>query len=1151
MKIAHLADIHIRNTSLYNEYKEVFETLYNTLKNDKPDIITVVGDVFHAKQVTSPESNDLAFQLLFNLSNIATTVVTIGNHDLSIQSKDSRIDALTPVVKQVTMAKPKYDIHYLKYSETLTIKNVDFYHYSFLDDVQPTIIENDNIKLGLFHGIVSGSKTYSGHEFSSEEEKRIIPYDKLDYVLLGDIHQFQKVKNNAYYPSSLICQDYGEHPDEHGYILWDFSKKDPINYVRVPNPYTYYTINVDDTYRLHTGNMGLYQMPKAKVRCFYHPVCDLNKVKEVVYSELPSTLSITFRKTKIEEEKVKETSIKESEIINLYSLETQIKYLREWFKDEPKEIVDKIIDLHHDLYNLNQSVMEFSGSKQNYSLKSLSFSNTLCYGENNTIDFTKLKGIVGLFARNRTGKSSLLNTIPFSIWGDFPRMGKLDNVFNNNENTYSVSNLLSCGEFDYITKRNGRRTKKTMTNTLEFIKIHPDGREENLTEDSNPTNATIRTTFGDLDTYLKTAYIYQNSNDLFLNMKPADRKDWFTKNLGAEVFDVLHESAKKMSQSTLQSINVMEKEDYLSQLNDINERIVEFKEKCTQVEQEYLQLVSEKNTQLEEIENLRGTKKIFEDVNDPTSDIETTELLINSYTDKIDKEKESKIDLSFTTEDRQTIKELEVKLTKVDEVVRKQNEEAIKEKTLELEQVKNNGLVISDEITKLEKKQSELSVIFVDFEKSYNDYITKLTAVKTNIAEVSNSMYTTKQNIELHKGNLELLSTDSRYTTEDLCKSCPLLKKSYDSKDKIEQYNKELIKLEKELLELKVQLDELENENDTWVERNKQFKEFQNIKHELDNKILKRDNTREKYKLLSSSLKVLQTGIDDKIKTEEEKINNLIDKLKTKIENDINAHDKKCTYQIELFEEKKRGFELRLLELKKQLKKFNDNKVLVEFNEQVDSKIQKLQQLLNDTTMLELDFKSKELIDAQTNLKVQEHKLQEIREKQNEYERLVNSYRAYGLYIKATHRDSIPLMIINQVLSKMEFYVNEVLDKVADFNLKLYIEDNKILASTYSDSRGEWTSDLLSGMETFVVNLAFRIGIQSIANLSIPNFLIIDEGFSAMDSEYSQNLPTVFDYLKSIYDFVIIVSHHDFMHDFVDYTIEITRENEKSYININ
>ena len=63
-----------------------------------------------------------------------------------------------------------------------------------------------------------------------------------------------------------------------------------------------------------------------------------------------------------------------------------------------------------------------------------------------------------------------------------------------------------------------------------------------------------------------------------------------------------------------------------------------------------------------------------------------------------------------------------------------------------------------------------------------------------------------------------------------------------------------------------------------------------------------------------------------------------------------------------------------------------------------------------------------------------------------------------------------------------------------------------------------------------------------------PNFLVIDEGFGSLDSENLSNMKGAFDYLKTRFDSVFIISHLDTIKDFMDYLLPINVE--KGYSNI-
>jgi DNA repair exonuclease SbcCD ATPase subunit len=92
----------------------------------------------------------------------------------------------------------------------------------------------------------------------------------------------------------------------------------------------------------------------------------------------------------------------------------------------------------------------------------------------------------------------------------------------------------------------------------------------------------------------------------------------------------------------------------------------------------------------------------------------------------------------------------------------------------------------------------------------------------------------------------------------------------------------------------------------------------------------------------------------------------------------------------------------------------------------------------------------------------------------------------------------------------------------------------------YDDQR--WSLELCSGMERFISGLAIRIALINISNLPRPNFLVIDEGFGTLDNENLTSLYMLFSYLKTQFDFVMVISHIDSMRDVVDTLMEIKKE---------
>ena len=71
-----------------------------------------------------------------------------------------------------------------------------------------------------------------------------------------------------------------------------------------------------------------------------------------------------------------------------------------------------------------------------WDVKKFEFDNMFSYGENNVVDFTKLNGIVGIFAPNASGKSSLLDALSFCLFDTSSRAYKAINVLNSKKDNF-------------------------------------------------------------------------------------------------------------------------------------------------------------------------------------------------------------------------------------------------------------------------------------------------------------------------------------------------------------------------------------------------------------------------------------------------------------------------------------------------------------------------------------------------------------------------------------------------------------------------------------------------------------------------------------------------------------------------------------------
>jgi DNA repair exonuclease SbcCD ATPase subunit len=192
----------------------------------------------------------------------------------------------------------------------------------------------------------------------------------------------------------------------------------------------------------------------------------------------------------------------------------------------------------------------------------------------------------------------------------------------------------------------------------------------------------------------------------------------------------------------------------------------------------------------------------------------------------------------------------------------------------------------------------------------------------------------------------------------------------------------------------------------------------------------------------------------------------------------------------------------------------------------------------------------KELRLLHGDLSVLNAKKNDLKNKLKEAEELEENHNAYLHYLSAIGRDGIPYEIISKTIPNIQTEINNLLSQIVDFVVTLEVDGKNINAKLTYDFDRIWPLENSSGMERFVTSLAIRVALMNASNLPKPNFLMIDEGFGALDTEHLQSMQTLFNLLKTQFDFILIVSHLDTARDMVDNLIEIRKEDGYSQISV-
>ena len=227
-----------------------------------------------------------------------------------------------------------------------------------------------------------------------------------------------------------------------------------------------------------------------------------------------------------------------------------------------------------------------------------------------------------------------------------------------------------------------------------------------------------------------------------------------------------------------------------------------------------------------------------------------------------------------------------------------------------------------------------------------------------------------------------------------------------------------------------------------------------------------------------------------------------------------------------------------LEKIQKDQQLFLDNASAIAYNRNIMQKVDKYQTQvkIGSDILEELD---KELKKVDSTILIEETNQKNLGEEIKDLVEAEQKVADYEVYLRLVSSDGIPQLIINDALPIIENEVNAVLDHMmAGFQLGITNEDKNInLYIRYDDQ--EWPLNLSSGMEKFVSSLALRVGLINVSNLPSPNFLVIDEGFGTLDTDNLSNMKGAFEYLKTRFDSVFIISHLDTIKDFMDYLLPV------------
>ena len=402
---------------------------------------------------------------------------------------------------------------------------------------------------------------------------------------MEDREQYVKVtRHNAnkpvvVYSGSMIQQNHGEKPFGHGYVLWDLKDRKHIH-KEVHNDYGYYTIEVRDG-KCVSDLTKLPKKARLRVKVYNTTATETKEIiAEIRKQTSISDLNVTRCDAISEAKKFDRDNKFDFGDISLVQVQNDLieDYLRRNFVVDDDQ-VKTALDINKEIND--KLVVKEVLRNCIWKPKKFEFGNMFSYGGGNVIDFSNMKSVMGLFASNASGKSSVMSALSFCLFDKCDRAFKAAHVLNTQtESFYCKLNFEISGVEYYIERTASTKKNGDVTVVVDFWKLDEDGQMVSLNgEQRSGTNAVIRDHVGSYEDFVLTTLSLQNNNSIFIDKSQSERKDLLAQFMGIDTFDQLHTTASEDIKEINALLKRFNREDFDETLSEVETKLEEINKK--------------------------------------------------------------------------------------------------------------------------------------------------------------------------------------------------------------------------------------------------------------------------------------------------------------------------------------------------------------------------------------------------------------------------------------------------------------------------------------------------------------------------------------------------------------------------------------------
>jgi DNA repair exonuclease SbcCD ATPase subunit len=280
-------------------------------------------------------------------------------------------------------------------------------------------------------------------------------------------------------------------------------------------------------------------------------------------------MAVTRTDTIYSTDRVRNKSISVGDVSNS---DVQFGLIKEYLENNHIVSDDVLLKIKNINETLNANLPEEEVYRNlNWKLKKLEFSNMFSYGEDNVVDFTKLNGIVGMFAPNANGKSALLDALSFALFDTCSRAFKAENILNNKKDDFYCRVTFEIDSQEYVVERKAKKQRKGNVKVdVDFYTYDDLGEKVSMNGDQRrTTDVNIRKVIGTYEDFILTSLSSQNNNSVFIEKTQKEKKMLLAQFMGLEVFDKLWTAASEEIKDVSAVLRDFKKNDWERELSEL------------------------------------------------------------------------------------------------------------------------------------------------------------------------------------------------------------------------------------------------------------------------------------------------------------------------------------------------------------------------------------------------------------------------------------------------------------------------------------------------------------------------------------------------------------------------------------------------------